>query len=187
MSENYFLKYLTEAPEDDANNPPPDVPEDNPPPDLNDTGADDAPMDEPPDLDENFGEEEGGFDEDENNQQPQEDEKPEINVDNLSGKVSAILNEQLYQRFLSMLTTLGNQISLLKNNNDVLRVVTKDIGEISTSYTKLDENIRMYLTNIFINENYSKNLLFYNKCLNLMALLNESFDKKVSKGIRDAD
>lgn len=186
--ENLFLKYLTEAPEDEApEETPPNIPEeDTGPPDLDEpTGG---PDDAPPDLDDNFdtGVDEGGFEE-EPEQQDQGSSNNEINIDNLSDKVSAILNEQLYQRFLTLLTTIGNQISLLKNNNDVLLVVTEDIGKISESYNKLRENIRVYLTNNFMHENYSKNLLFYNKCLNLMVLLNESFNAKVSKGLKNVD
>ena len=178
--ENLFLKYLTEAPEDEApEETPPDIPEeDTGPPDLDEpTGG---PDDAPPDLDDNFdtGVDEGGFEE-KPEQQDQGSSNNEINIDNLSDKVSAILNEQLYQRFLTLLTTIGNQISLLKNNNDVLLVVTEDIGKISESYNKLRENIRVYLTNNFMHENYSKNLLFYNKCLNLMVLLNKSSSSRV--------
>ena len=52
---------------------------------------------------------------------------------------------------------------------------------------QLDENIRLYLKDIFLNENYSKNLLFFNKCLNLLNILNKIFSQKIRKGIKDAE
>ena len=47
--------------------------------------------------------------------------------------------------------------------------------------TDLEENIRLYLKNYFIHEDYGKNRLFFNKCLNLVSLLNMIFDDAIKK------
>lgn len=189
---NLFMKYLTEAPDDDSGAPPDlndDVGIDNSPPDIDDNIGTEENNNEPPDLNDDIGlDNEDDFQNDNNvdENNPEENES-QIDVENLSGKVSAILNQQLYQKFLNLLTSIGNQLSLLKNNNDVLFVITKDIDEINSAFSKLDENVRIYLKNNFMNENYSKNLLFYNKCINLLSLLNESFNSKIGKGIKNLD
>lgn len=180
----FFSQYLTEAPEDEETTPE-EQPDDGPP-DLDNIGTDDPPDlgdigeepldDEPPDIGDDF----------QDGEQAPSDEN-QINVDDLGGKVSAILNHQLYQRFLNLLTSIGGQLTSLKNNIDVLYVLTTEVDEIEMSLKKLDENIRIYLKSNFLQENYSKNLLFYNKCINLLSLLNDSFNAKVSKGIKKAE
>ena len=47
--------------------------------------------------------------------------------------------------------------------------------------TKLSENVEEYMSNYFMNENYSKNLLFFNKCINLYNLLQQNFDKEIKR------
>lgn len=126
----------------------------------------------------------GDFPEDESFDDGGVDEQNDGNMDlGIDDKVSAIMNMNLYQRFISLLTSIGTQITSIKNNSDVLYTLSKDSVDIVQSLKNLDENIRLYLKNTFINENYSKNLLFFNKCLNLLKLLNDIFDKNVRKGI----
>lgn len=128
----------------------------------------------------------GDFPEDETFDDAGTGEQDDGNTDGdlgIDDKVSAIMNMNLYQRFISLLTSIGSQITSIKNNSDVLYTLSEDSVDIVDSLKKLDENIRLYLKNTFINENYSKNLLFFNKCLNLLKLLNDVFDEKVRKGI----
>lgn len=197
-----FSRWMFEA--DDA---PPDINlgsdqgDDSPPPDIgddlsNEQGSDDM----PPDLnmddtggdfddtsfgdegmdDAGFGEDESGEGDDSNNQEDNPDNM------NLPEKVSAIMNNQLYQRYLSMLNSVGTQISQMTDNGDVLFSLMKDgYSELLNKFKKLDENIKLWMKNNFINSDYSKNLLFFNMCLNLQSLLNESFNKKIKKGVKE--
>lgn len=193
-----FELYLTEAPGDDD---PPDI---SGPPDMPDETANDAPPDmadetgdsgedvgnvtddgPPPDMDDTPDDSMGDFGADENGEDSDADKDTNKNLD-LDEKVSAILNMNLYQRFESMLTKITGQIGSMKSNLDILHAISSDVPEIIDALSKLSENIRLYMKNSFMSENYSKNLLFFNKCLNLMKLLNDSFDKAVRKGIKDA-
>ena len=165
----------------------PDIPEDagdTPgPPDLPDTdGGDDPGDDAPPDIggDEGFGDDAGFGDDDSNGGDNDQAKDP-----GLDEKVSAVLNRELYQRFLSLLDTIAGQLSMLKTNGDVLFTLSPESLDIVGSLKRLDENIRLYLKNTFLNENYSGNLLFFNKCLNLLKLLNDVFDRNVRKGIKE--
>lgn len=198
---NIFEKFLfTEAPGDD---PPdaggeeasaaPDIPDDaaaqDGPPDLPDTTDDtdvgDAAGDDgPPDIggaddagNDDF-EDTGNYDGETNNNGEQQKELK------LDGKVSAIMNMNLYQRFLTLLNTINSQLSMIKNNSDMIYALSPEAPDIIGSLKKLDENIRLYLDNIFVNENYSRNLLFFDKCLNLLKLLNDAFDGSIQKGIK---
>lgn len=94
------------------------------------------------------------------------------------------MNMQLYQRYLSLLNTITGQLTTVKNNSDVLYGISPDSLDIIEQLKKLDENVRLYIKNSFLHENYSKNLLFFNKCLNLLQLLNVEFDKVIQKGIK---
>lgn len=188
-----FEKFLYEAPGDDPPDAPqadspPDVPAEAPadsgPPDIPDDAgadvADDGPPDMPPDGEDGFGDE-GGFGDEETSDGGEGNENPEdLGLDD---KVSAIMNMNLYQRFLSLMNTIGAQLTMLRNNGDVLYTLSSNSLDTVESLKKLDENIRLYLKNTFLNENYSKNLLFFNKCLNLLKLLNDVFDKNIKKGI----
>lgn len=195
-----FEQYLKEAPDDppDAGQAdagaPPDIPDgaesDTGPPDMGDAGMDDSPDsggsfdDGPPDMGgDDFGDgmedgDEGGEEGGENQEEP---------IEGLDEKVSAIMNQRLYQSFLAMLNTIGSQISQVKENSDILHALSAESIEITESLQKLDENVRLYLKNIFMEENYSKNLLFFNKCLNLLKLLNDVFTERIRKGIKDAE
>ena len=66
----------------------------------------------------------------------------------------------------------------------MIYALSPEAPDIIGSLKKLDENIRLYLDNIFVNENYSRNLLFFDKCLNLLKLLNDAFDGSIQKGIK---
>lgn len=197
-----FEKFLYEAPEEDPpdvpadvqdNSGPPDVPddisEDNDVPDI-DMGDDNYDNDEPPNIDSDDNQYDDSEFGDENNFEDNEGENQESdnNSDNsnmeLDEKISAIMNMNLYQRFLSLLNNIGSQLNLIKNNGDMLYTISSNSLEIVENLKKLDENIRLYLKNNFLNENYSKNLLFFNKCLNLLKLLNDEFDKSINKGIK---
>ena len=195
---NIFEKFLYEAPDEEppdaaqaADTGPPNIPDgagtDPTPPDMPDTDAggtdDTGAMDAPPDMggDDDFGDaamDDGTGEESENNQ---EGEQP---IEGLDEKVSAIMNQQLYQKFLSMLNTIGSQLSQLKSNSDILYAISPESLEIKEQLSKLDENIRLHLKNSFLDDNYSKNLLFFNKCLNLLKLLNDNFSNQIKKGIK---
>lgn len=190
-----FERYLfTEAPDETppdvaaTSDPgPPDIPDgaedQGGPPDLpgDDMGSDDG---GPPDIgggdDDSFG---GGF-EDGDTGGAEDSTNEELELDD---KVSAIMNMNLYQRYLTLLNTIGSQLTMIKNNSDILYTISTDSLDIIESLKKLDENIRLYLSNYFLHENYSKNLLFFNKCLNLLKLLNDLFDGSVQKGIKSME
>lgn len=201
LPNNIFERFLFEAPGDDpppddtsaapdVDSSPSDIPaDDDAPPDIggdDDLGSDDVGGDDeaPPDLggedDAGFGEDDSGYgdkvggEEDQNNPQNLE----------LDEKISAIMNMNLYQRYLALLNNISNQIVMIKDNNDILYILSADSLDIESSLKKLDENIHLYLKNNFMNENYSKNLLFFNKCLNLLKLLNDTFNSKIQKGIK---
>ena len=202
-----FDRVIFEAPGDD---PPPDIPTegspppDNSPPDMNEDISDPPDLqggegDSPPDIDNGVDpngppdmggdefadgdQEDQGFDDgaDEDNE---EDPNQNFSFDE---KISGIMNIRLYQRFLSLLNNIGGQLSMIKNNSDMLYTLSNDSLNIIESLKKLDENVRLYLTNYFLNENYSKNLLFFNKCLNLLELLNIIFEKNIQKGIKSME
>lgn len=178
-----FLSVLYEAPGDAgppdiADEGPPDLPDDGgaaAPPDIPDMGMGDdlGAMGDPNDPMAGFG--------DPDQEQQEQDPNQKMELDE---KISAIMNQQLYQRFLALLNTLTNQLSSIKNNSDILFSVSKESIDLVDQLKKLDENIRLYLKNSFLHENYSKNLLFFNKCLNLLKLLNDEFDRVIQKGIR---
>ena len=67
----------------------------------------------------------------------------------------------------------------------MIYTLSDQTSSIIAPLKKLDENVRLYMSNIFLEENYSRNLLFFNKCLNLLKLLNDSFDASIQKGIKD--
>jgi hypothetical protein len=162
-----------EAPGDEET--PPDLPEDDaggapettegPP--VEDTG--------PPDLggddlgDQDFGGDESSGDE--------ELVEPEI-----SEKLSTVMNATLYQRFLTLHNTIDNQLTSLKGSNDVIYAVSPKALEAIEPLSKLGENIGLYLSHNFLDSNYSKNLLFYNKCLNLLNMLNAIFSRELKRG-----
>lgn len=196
IESNIFERFLFEAPEDDippdmVDNGPPDVPdgaENDEPPDLpeDNLGGDDTGVsDDMPDMPDEFGEEDFN-DEGMSDDMPDEDGSNDNNLQNLGldDKISAIMNMNLYQRFLTLLNTIGNQLTMIKNNSDILYTLSNDSLDTVESLKKLDENIRLYLKNSFLNENYSKNLLFFNKCLNLLKLLNDVFESNINKGIK---
>ena len=195
FEDNIFKRFLFEAPEDDIPpdmvDTPPEVPdgaENDEPPDIPDSPSDDSSMDTspstddaPPDIPDEFGEDD--FGEEDNTSE----ENPNLNNLGLDDKVSAIMNMNLYQRYLTLLNNIGGQLNMIKNNNDILYTISNDSLDIVDSLKKLDENIRLYLKNSFINENYSKNLLFFNKCLNLLKLLNDVFDSDIKKGLKEIE
>lgn len=204
-----FDRVILEAPEDEG---PPDIPAEGtgppdapietsadntvPPdmteegggaPDLEDGGGGGSPPDMGMDDGGNLGdgtEEDQGF----GDETPAEGEGQDPNQNlNFDEKISSIMNMNLYQRFLSLLNNIGGQLSMIKNNSDMLYTLSNDSLDIIESLKKLDENIRLYLGNYFLNENYSKNLLFFNKCLNLLKLLNNIFEKNIQKGIKSME
>ena len=190
-----FEQWMFEAPGDDpppdepvATETPPDVPDepttDDGPPDLNldDAGGDDTPPvddieDGPPDLGEDdFGGDDFGdapLDQDNNNMK-------------IDDKVSSILNLNLYQSYVELLTQVSSQIASMKHNADLLYAITPDTDYVVKALRKLEENMRLYIDNVFTNERYEKNLLFYNKCKNLNKFLNDKFDSLIHKGIKEA-
>lgn len=194
MKNDFFSKYLFEAPEDDqapdvaaANtSAAPDVPDEAPPADDEsppDMAVDDGGSDEmPPDISDDAGGE-GEFDDSGFEDDPGDGSEETDKDLGLDEKISAIMNMNLYQRYLSLLNQIASQLSMMKNNTDILHTISPESIDIIDSLKKLDENIRLYIKNTFLNENYSKNLLFFNKCLNLLKLLNDVFDKNVKKGL----
>lgn len=192
MKNDFFNKYLFEAPEDDqapdvaaANtSAAPDVPDEAPPaddespPDMVDDGGGSEEM--PPDISDDAGGEfdDSGFEDDPGDGSEETDKNL-----GLDEKISAIMNMNLYQRYLSLLNQIASQLSMMKNNTDILHTISPESIDVIDSLKKLDENIRLYIKNTFLNENYSKNLLFFNKCLNLLKLLNDVFDTNIKKGL----
>jgi len=185
-----FQQIIYEAPGDEnpppdigSGEPSPDIPED--PPDIDMSAGDDTgggSVEDPPDI--GMGDEEGYGDPGEEYGGENQEGEPELNVDE---KISAIMNMNLYQRYLSLLNNIGNQLSVIKNNSDMLFTLSNESLDIISSLKKLDENIRLYLSNYYMDESYSKNLLFFNKCINLLKLLNDIFDKNIRKGIKEIE
>ena len=161
-----------DPPADDA---PPDIPDD-----VGTESDNDAPPDMPDEDPSNDGLGDTGFDDG----QQQEEEDPNKTM-KLDAKVSTVMNVNLYQRYLTLLNTINTQLSMIKNNGDMIYTLSDQTSSIIASLKKLDENVRLYMSNIFLEENYSRNLLFFNKCLNLLKLLNDSFDASIQKGIKD--
>ena len=163
---------------------PADPPADDAPPDIPDDAGTESDNDAPPDMPEEDPSDEGlgdtGFDDG----QQQEEEDPNKTM-KLDAKVSTVMNVNLYQRYLTLLNTINTQLSMIKNNGDMIYTLSDQTSSIIASLKKLDENVRLYMSNIFLEENYSRNLLFFNKCLNLLKLLNDSFDASIQKGIKD--
>lgn len=185
-SNDLFKKWMFEAdgdPPDMGDEPAPDVPDDG--------AADEGPPDIPDDFsdpppDEGFStdglEDMDDMPGDDNSDGDQQQEL------HLNDKVSAIMNNQLYQRFLSLLNNVGGQLTSINKNSDVLNTLLGDYyTDMVQSLKKLEENIQLYLDNTFVNEDYSKNLLFFNMCLNLLKLINDSFADEVKKGIKKMD
>ena len=163
---------------------PADPPADDAPPDIPDDAGTESDNDAPPDMPDEDPSDDGlgdtGFDDG----QQQEEEDPNKTM-KLDAKVSTVMNVNLYQRYLTLLNTINTQLSMIKNNGDMIYTLSDQTSSIIASLKKLDENVRLYMSNIFLEENYSRNLLFFNKCLNLLKLLNDSFDASIQKGIKD--
>lgn len=196
--ENIFLKYLKEAegdenPSDDVNvsddtsSDPPDMPDNtddpNDAPDMPDDT--DAPPDMPDDTE--MVDDSTDFESDD---QISDDMSGDANsVDNnnlgLDEKISSIMNMNLYQQYLALLNNISSEISMIKNNSDILSSINPESINSIDSLRKLDENIRIYIKNNYINENYSKNLLFFNKCLNLLKLINDSFNDDINNHLKE--
>ena len=194
---DFFKKLLYEASEDDPpdvdTTGPPDLPaEDNDnsismddPPDIGGDSFDDAPP--PPDVDNDS----GGFGDDNTDDEfgdaPDDGENNQGHNMKLNEKISAIMNQTLYQRFLKLLGKVSSEISQMKDNTDVLYAITTEFTDVIDRLTDLETNMRLYLKNYFINEKYEKNLLFFNECLNLLAVINKIFDESINKGIKRVD
>ena len=186
---SFFEQVLLEAPGDETPEPPADtstepVP-DAGPPDMPNADEGDALAGEvaPPDMqddapaEDDFGSDFGSDDDQQNDQ-----DQNNLGIDE---KISNILNKLLYDKFLTLLNQIGSQISNIKNNNEILHSLVPNLGEISEEFKRLDESIRLYINNSFIYENSSKNLLFFNQCLNALKLLNERFSHEINKGIHN--
>jgi hypothetical protein len=185
-NDDVFTRWMFEAdgdPPDMGTEDNTEAPADDGPPDMPDNAEDSIPDDS--------GMDDGGFDDMNNDdygdddQQSSSDSQQEMH---LSDKVNAIMNNQLYQRFLSLLNNIGSQLGSINANSDVLNTIMgEEYSELVHSLKKLDENVHLYLNNNFTHQDYSKNLLFFNMCLNLLKLLNDSFEDKVKKGIKKAE
>lgn len=187
-----FEQWMFEAPGDD---PAPDIPDDTATPDV---PADDAPAaNDPPDL---GGDDIGG-------DAPDDAGPPDLGGDDFGGddfggddniipeegaedmglseKISSILNLNLYQSYLELISQIGSQISSIKNNADLLYAITPDVEIVSKRLKDLDENIRLYIDNHYTNEKYEKNRLFYNKCKNFANLINQDFNHMISSKAKE--
>lgn len=139
---------------------------------------------DPPDMPEYGGDDVGddyGFGDGEENGEGYVKKVPE----NLNDKVSALMNANLYQSYLSLLQKFTAQQQAIKNNRDVLYTISPESLDTLDLLKKLDENMRLYMKNSFPNENYSKNQLFFNKCLAYYRLLVDQFSEVMKKGTRD--
>lgn len=189
----FFKQYLTEAPEDES---PPDTSQEEAPPDASfdmgdppDLPSDDGGGDigeDPPDI---GGGDDGGLGDFGSDDAESEDEGNDQGGSpmELDEKISAIMNHKLYQRFINLLGSTKSKISEIKDNSDVLYTIAPECTEVIKKLQSLEENIRLYLKNKFVNEDYGKNLLFFNECLNLRALLSDIFDDIIKKGIKHVD
>jgi hypothetical protein len=200
---NLFEQYLFEAPGDEApdanmgtdnsqtntpdtasNSPSPnneDPPAIDGTPDDTDMGGDDG----PPDMGgDDFGTDDFGTD-DASEADNSGDEASQSKIQGLDGKVSAIMNHTLYKRFLVLLSQIASQQTSIRNNSDILYSITADTAGIVKTLAKLEENIRIYLRDSYINMNYTRNLLFFNKCINLLNLTNQSFDQIIRSNLND--
>lgn len=187
LKQGIFWKLFTEAEgDDDAADDPPDMaeddaPADDSPPDMDDGG--DMDDEDPPDIggggdgydaDDGFGDSAAG---DDNGNKKEE-------ITGLSNKVSAVLNERLYKQVLALLSQITVKKEMVRDNIDMIRTIDPDATGITEDLTRLEENIRDYSDHTFLNENYSSNMLFYTKCLNLFNLLCARFSERLSKGIK---
>ncbi len=195
-----FQKFMFEAPGDDdsATVPPDEAQMDtNPDPpadmstDVETVGPADV-SDEPPSVDDIGGVDDappdmgdGGFEDDFSDDDLVEDDSGGTETQKLDDKLSAIMNVTLYQTFLSLIGDINEQLSTIKNNTDMFYTLSNESLDVVPSLKKLDENIRLYLKNTFIHERYEKNLLFFNKCMNLYKLLGDKFNADISKGIKE--
>lgn len=195
-----FQKFMFEAPGDDdsAAVPPDEAQMDtNPDPpadmstDVETVGPADV-SDEPPSVDDIGGVDDappdmgdGGFEDDFSDDDLVEDDSGGTETQKLDDKLSAIMNVTLYQTFLSLIGDINEQLSTIKNNTDMFYTLSNESLDVVPSLKKLDENVRLYLKNTFIHERYEKNLLFFNKCMNLYKLLGDKFNADISKGIKE--
>ena len=195
MNLSLFERYLIEAPEDEAapdanmdvsTEDPPEAPIEDPPAIDGTTGDDNAGdfsadsdgTEDPPDM--------GDFGTDDMDTGTEDDTSDGNSAPTgLDGKVSAIMNQTLYKRYLSLLTQIASQQTSIKNNSDILYTISADVAGIVKSLSRLEGNIRSYLKNTFADENYSRNLLFFNKAVNLFKLLDDSFDAMIRKGMKE--
>jgi hypothetical protein len=171
-----FERVLFEAEGDDISNDgninnegPPDIGVDEV-----DTQPDDTPLDEPPPELEDFPDIGDGTGAEDNI----EDESENLDINE---KISAVMNENLYKKFLSLISVITDHISLIKDNNDIIYSLSPNALGIIDSLKKLRDNINLYLSYNFINNNYSRNLLFFNKCFNLLNLLDKNFEKNIKQ------
>lgn len=175
MTNNLFEQLIfSEAPEDEpvpSDTGPPDIPDDQPP-EL-DVGGEDQPPELADDAGDDFGMD--GVDD-----QVGEDGEGEAPVE-ISEKISTAMNYRLYQRFLTLSNTVSGQLTTIKSNSDLVHSTSPKAMAVIEPLGKLGENIRLYLINNFLDSNYSQNLLFYNKCLNLLKLLNDIFSSELGK------
>lgn len=185
---NLFERVLFEADGDDINAvKPDDVNMNNTgPPDIGEEGnneepVEDNPMD-PPDIGEDYSNIDNLGDDESINPEGDVNKTEDLDLDE---KISTVMNSNLYQRFLTLVNTISSQLSVLKDNNDIIYSASPKSLGIIESLKKLRENINLYLAYYFINNNYSKNLLFFNKCLNLLNLLNKNFEKDLKQGINE--
>lgn len=170
---NLFEQVLLEAEGDEA----PDIPElpaDDSPPDIAEDVPDityDQTDDDPPDI------VDGEFEDINLDTGDTTAEKESIEDLDINEKISAVMNSNLYQKFLSLITVISDHISIIKDHRDeIYSSAPKTLG-MEESLKRLRENINLYLANNFINNNYSSNLLFFNKCSNLLNLLDMNFAK----------
>ena len=176
---------ITEAPEDEG------PPLDDSPPDLDMDVSDDFAVDSaagPPDLDMGPGESIGGGDDsgdsagfDDGGVDNEESDEPK----GLSDKVSTILNQKLHRKMSALLNDIGSQLSSIKDNSDMLLSISIGSQSMIDELSLLEENIRLYMTNIFLQRSYEINMEFYNKSVNMLKLLNDKFNMDIDNGIRD--
>lgn len=195
---NLFQKFMFEAPGDDESTAvPPDESQMNtnvdPPDNMStDTGRSTDVSDEPLSEDNVAGDDDappdmgdGGFEDDFSNDMVEDDSGGTEIQQKIDDKLSNIMNVRLYQSFLSFIGDINEQITTIKNNMDMFYTLSNESLDVIPDLKKLDENVRLYLKNTFVYERYEKNLLFFNKCMNLYKLLGDKFNTDVSKGIKE--
>ena len=129
FQQSLFLEAPGDEGEASTDAQPTDPPADDAPPDIPDTVGTESDNDAPPDMTDEDPSDDGlgdtGFDDG----QQQEEEDPNKTM-KLDAKVSTVMNVNLYQRYLTLLNTINTQLSMIKNNGDMIYTLSDQTSSI---------------------------------------------------------